>query len=131
MVVSTKLERVITCIYFQNKNVYTRSFEDISHLAKSSHPSPDNHRTPTQRPGNKSIKSVPQHQTGLDRIYRGCKPTRPMHLSKYGLERDPITRHGMQLIECHKNEMRGMIIISVNLTDLYAEQLYVWYVKYM
>ena len=92
---------------FQDKNLYTRTFDDISHLAKSSHPPSDNQKTPAQRPGSKLMKTMPQHQPGLDRIYRGCKPTRPMHLSKYGLERDPISRHGMQLIESHKTEMRG------------------------
>ena len=98
---------------FQDKNVYTRTFDDISHLAKSSHPPSDNQKTPAQRPGSKLMKTMPQHQPGLDRIYRGCKPTRPMHLSKYGLERDPISRHGMQLIESHKTEMRGNIMTLI------------------
>lgn len=91
----------------QDKNAYTKTFEDICHLARSSHPPSDNQKTPTQRPGSKLTKSTSQHQPGLDRIYRGCKPTRPIHLSKYGLERDPISRHGTQLIDTHKNEIRG------------------------
>ncbi|XP_067949476.1 KICSTOR complex protein SZT2-like [Watersipora subatra] len=96
-------------LHCEEKNPYTSTFEDTVQLAKSSRPTNDSVKTLSNpRPGSRFTKpaSAQLPVAALDKVYRGCKPTRPMHLSKGGLEKDPIARHGNQLIETHKNELR-------------------------
>lgn len=100
-------------LFLQEKNSYTSTFEDTVQLAKSSRPTNDSVKTLSNpRPGSRFTKpaSAQLPVAALDKVYRGCKPTRPMHLSKGGLEKDPIARHGNQLIETHKNELRGNLL---------------------
>lgn len=98
------------CVFFQEKEKenFTRSYEDVNLLIKMAHPPPPDSKIQPGRLMAAGRMSKPSQQsTILDRVYYKSKPTRPMHLSKYCTEKDPILRHGTQLTETHMNELRG------------------------
>lgn len=105
--------------------MFTSTYDNTYQLVKSSRPQAET-KLQLSRPGsrqNKPNSTGPASATLLDKVFRGTKPTRPMHLSKIGLERDPIVRHGSQLIEAHKNELRGKARLELVCSVVFCRNL--------
>jgi hypothetical protein len=52
-------------------------------------------------------------------VYKDTRPRVPLHFTNYGLQRDPVTRHGKQLQDLRRTDLNGKLFFWPSIVNVY------------
>lgn len=99
--------------FHQESNPFSQTHSEMDLVKFTSPPAQQSQRRGRSLSGHGSMLL-------MDDVYRDNKPTNPMHKSGYGTLRDPIHRHGAQLLELWNFVKKGTLfcVCLFNLLDV-------------